>query len=105
MSPDPLKLQELVNRILSVTDTKKIILFGSAARGEMRPDSDIDVLVVIANGKNRRAVSGNIYKNLIGYGIPVDVIVATEQDLEKYGDNYSLVYFRALRDGKEIYAA
>lgn len=83
----------------------RIILFGSAARGEARPDSDIDVLVVIPEDRHTGQVEGDIYENLIGFGIPVDVIAATEAELEQYRDNFSLVYYPALREGREIYAA
>jgi hypothetical protein len=41
----------------------------------------------------------------MGLTTPVDVVVATEEDLRLYGDNFSLVYYFALKDGKEIYAA
>jgi hypothetical protein len=34
-----------------------------------------------------------------------DIIVATESDLRKYGDNFSLIYYPALREGREIYVA
>jgi predicted nucleotidyltransferase len=39
-------LNEIIRRIVDVAKPEKIILFGSAARGEMRPDSDIDLLVI-----------------------------------------------------------
>ena len=39
-------LEEVVRRVVSVAEPERIILFGSAARGEVRPDSDLDLLVV-----------------------------------------------------------
>ena len=39
-------LAEIVRRIRSVAKPRKIVLFGSRARGEHRPDSDIDLLVI-----------------------------------------------------------
>jgi predicted nucleotidyltransferase len=44
----------LVRRTVDIARPHKIILFGSAARGEMKPGSDIDVLVVVPNGVHRR---------------------------------------------------
>jgi predicted nucleotidyltransferase len=82
----------------------RIILFGSAARGEMGPNSDFDVLVVMPEGVHRRKTAQLIYRHLLGFGFATDVVVATESDLRKYGDNFSLVYYPALREGKEIYA-
>lgn len=96
--------RELIERILAVVHPLRVIMFGSAARGEMGPHSDVDVLVVVPEGVRRSKVEGDIYMKLIGYKLPVDVIVATEDDLTRYGDNWSLVYYPALREGVEIYA-
>jgi len=98
-------LEELVRRIREVVEPVRIILFGSAARGETGPDSDLDVLVVVPEGSDTHKVSGSIYRNLIGYGTAVDVIVVTEGNLKRYGDRIGLVYRPALREGREIYAA
>jgi len=46
-----------------------------------------------------------IYRHLIGLDAAVDVVVATESDLQQYGDSFSLVYYPALREGRAIYAA
>lgn len=105
MQPDETLLKELVERILAVVRPVRIILFGSAARGELKPDSDLDVLVVVPDNSDRRATARFIYRNLIGFDVAVDVVVATETDLRKYGDRYSLVYYPALREGRELYAA
>ncbi|NDJ18346.1 nucleotidyltransferase domain-containing protein [Myxacorys almedinensis] len=105
MKPDSPTIAELVQRIVAVANPVRIILFGSAAREEMTPDSDLDVLVVVPEGQHRRRTAGKIYMNLIGFGTPVDVVVATEDDLQRYGDNFSLVYYPVLREGKEVYAA
>ena len=50
MYPDPKILDDLVRRIVEVAHPRQIILFGSAARGDMGPQSDIDVLVVVPDG-------------------------------------------------------
>lgn len=102
---DPNVINELVRRIVEVVNPLRIILFGSAARGEMGADSDIDVLVVVPDHTPRRQTERQIYRNLIGFGRGTDVVVATESDLDQYGDNFSLVYYPALREGREIYAA
>jgi predicted nucleotidyltransferase len=105
MHPDANILDDLVRRILAVVQPRRIILFGSAARGDMRPDSDLDILVVVSDGTPRRQTAQIIYQNLIGLRAAVDVVVATESDLQQYGDNFSLVYYPALREGRAIYAA
>ena len=55
MHPDPQIIDDLVRRIVEVVHPRRIILFGSAARGDMGPDSDIDILVVVPDGTHRRA--------------------------------------------------
>lgn len=104
MKPNEQKLQELTERIVDAVHPLRIILFGSAARGEMGPNSDLDVLVVMSEGVHRRKTAQLIYRHLLGFGFATDVVVATESDLRKYGDNFSLVYYPVLREGKEIYA-
>ena len=96
--------RELIDRILAVVQPVRVILFGAAARGEMGPRSDVDVLVVVPEGFRRRDVAGKIYRNLIGYELAVDVVVATEDELARYGNNSGLVYYPALREGRNIYA-
>jgi len=97
-------LQEILARVLSVTRPEKVIVFGSAARGDAGPDSDIDLLV-IARVAHRRRTAQKIYRRLIGVGAAVDVIVATPGDLRKYGDRAGTIFPAALREGKVIYAS
>jgi predicted nucleotidyltransferase len=97
-------LQEVVRRIVAAVKPEKIILFGSAAREEMGPDSDLDFLV-IKSCKNRRKTARKIRRRLIGIGIPKDIIVATPEDIERYKDTIGLIYRPALKEGKVLYAA
>lgn len=99
------KLNELVTRIVDTVKPIRILLFGSVARREASDNSDIDVLVVVADGSHRRKIAQQIYRNLIGFGIAVDVVVATPADLQRYGNSPGLVYREVLRDGRELYAA
>lgn len=99
------QLKELVKRIVETSHPIRIILFGSTVRGDAGFESDIDVLVVVADGTHRRNTARNIYRSLAGFMVPVDVVVATVSDLEKYHDSPGLVYRGALREGKELYAA
>ncbi|MEO5371989.1 MAG: nucleotidyltransferase domain-containing protein [Magnetococcus sp. DMHC-1] len=83
----------------------RIILFGSAAREEMGPNSDLDLLVIMPNGVHRRQTARRVYRALRGMGISKDIIVATEQDLLDYGREPSLIIAPALAEGKELYHA
>ncbi len=97
-------LQQIVRRIVEVVSPEKILLFGSAARGEMGPDSDIDLLIV-KDVPHRRRAAQEIRRHLRGVLVPVDLIVATPGDLEEYKDTIGLIYRPALREGKVVYAA
>jgi predicted nucleotidyltransferase len=103
--PDRLVLDELVKRTVEAARPLRIVLFGSAARGEMGPDSDVDILVVVRDGVHRRRTAQAIYKGLRGIGFAKDVVVATESDIRRFGENPSLVFRSALSQGKEIYHA
>ncbi len=96
---------DLVKRIVEAVAPVRIILFGSTARGEAGRYSDVDVLVVVEEGLHRRRSAQFIYRRLLGFGVPVDVVVATPSDLEQYGDSPGLVYREAMREGRELYAA
>ena len=95
-------LNEIIRRIVEVAQPEKIILFGSAVRGEMGPNSDLDLLVV-KSGAHRRRLAQDIYMNLFGVGQAVDVIVVTPKDIERYGDAIGLIIEPALREGRVIY--
>ncbi len=101
----PGTLGEIVRRIVEVAQPDRIILFGSAARGEIGPDSDIDLLVVKSGVSHRRHLEGEIYLRLGGIGVGVDVIVATPEDVEYLKDRVGSIIRPALREGREIYAA
>ena len=96
-------LVEVVRRIVQVAHPEKIILFGSAARHEMGPQSDLDLMVVARPGTHRRRLAQLIYQGMIGVGHPVDVVVVTPEDLQRYGQALGLVIEPALREGKVVY--
>jgi uncharacterized protein len=105
MSPDPAVLQELVRRVVDSVHPLRIILFGSAARGEMGPNSDLDALVVVTDQSDCRAVNKVLARKLRGLGYATDIVVVRQGDLDHYGSNRYLVLHTALSEGKELYRA
>ena len=97
-------LNEIIRRIVEVAQPEKIILFGSAARGEMGPNSDLDLLV-ITSCPHRRKLAMTLYESVGGLGCPVDIIVVTPEDVQRYGRSPALVIEPALREGRVVYAA
>lgn len=78
-------------------------MFGSYARGEAGPDSDLDLLVVVKDVAHPRQESTRIRRALRGLLVPIDVIVATPEHLERYRDSPGLIYGPALREGQVLY--
>ena len=98
-------LQEIVNRVLSVTSPHKIILFGSAAAGQMTPDSDIDLLTVKSSVNDNRRESREIRASLDGLGKPFDVFV---MDMERFEESKSVIgglAYPANKYGRIVYEA
>ncbi len=98
-------LDKIVRRIVKVAKPEKIIMFGSAVRGEMGRNSDVDLLVIKKGKYHRGRLTGRIYTHMHGVGQAVDIIVVTPEDVERYKDSYALVIYPALREGKVVYAA
>jgi predicted nucleotidyltransferase len=99
------KLREIINRINDVAHPERIIMFGSAARGEMDQDSDIDLLVIKGGEYNQNKLTKEIYINMIGIEQSVDVILATPEQVEKYKDINYLIIAPALKEAQEVYHA
>ncbi len=98
-------IDQLVKSVVEAVQPLKIILFGSAARDNTTPDSDVDLLVVMPEGIHRRETARYLYKHLGETGIPVDILVATPNDLKRHKNNIGLIYRTVLQEGKEVYAA
>ncbi|OQY31165.1 MAG: hypothetical protein B6I38_06260 [Anaerolineaceae bacterium 4572_5.1] len=102
-SPDTKTLNEITRRIVKVAKPQRVLLFGSAARGEFTPDSDLDMLVIVNEPVHRRRMAQEIYRNLHGVGVAVDVIVATLKDVQIYGKKSGTILKPALEEGRVLY--
>ena len=98
-------LDRVVSRLVDALHPRRIVLFGSAARGEMGPHSDYDLMVVMADGTHRGETSKKAYRALWGTGTAVDIVVVTEHDVAVCGDDPFYVLHDALTDGVELYRA
>lgn len=98
-------LHSIVRKIVDSVNPIKIILFGSKSRGNENQESDYDILVIMPEGTHRRNTSKLLYKKIADTGLPVDIIVATPNDIEKHKNNIGLIYRSILVEGKELYAA
>jgi predicted nucleotidyltransferase len=92
----------MIDNIIERTAPRSVILFGSYARGDATPDSDVDLLVVFDHVTSHRTAA--VYRTLTGRKLPVDVVVATPDQLERWRDVVGLIFRPALRDGIVAYA-
>lgn len=96
-------LEQIIQRIVDVAQPERIILFGSAARGDMGSHSDVDLLVVKSGEFDQSRLVGDIYLHLHGVGQAVDVLVVIPEQVERYQHTHCLIIAPALREGKEVY--
>ena len=94
---------EIVRRILTVARPDRIILFGSAARGEMDGDSDIDLLVLEAEPENTREEGYNLRRAIGDLAYPFDVIVIPTERFEATKNLIGGIAYPAHKDGQVIY--
>ena len=105
MGVDETLLNEVVRRVLTVARPDRIILFGSAATGQMTHDSDIDLLVVEPEPANARDRSVKIRRALGDVQFPVDIIVMSRERFEETKDIIGGLAYPAHKYGRVLYEA
>jgi predicted nucleotidyltransferase len=96
-------IREIVRRITAVARPERVILFGSAATGQMTRDSDVDLLVLEADIADARQEALRIRAALAGLPSPFDVIVMTSERFEETRGVIGGIAWPASRYGKVIY--
>jgi len=96
-------IDEMVARLVTQFHPLRVILFGSWARGDATADSDVDLLVVMPSGTHTRKAAVAMMSALRHADAAKDVVVATPETLERYGDSPGMVYDSALREGLVLY--
>ena len=105
LSPKLAKIaDEVTRRILETVQPQRVLLFGSSVHGKFTKDSDLDVLVIVRGPVHRRHLAQKINRNLHGIEMPVDIVVATEEDVAQYGDKFGTILRPALMEGQVLYA-
>lgn len=103
VEPAQVVIATMVQRIVEQFRPDKVILFGSHARGTAGSDSDADLLVIMPVCGSRRKLAARIDAALAGIGLPKDIVLATPDEVEAYGDMIGTVLRAALRQGKVLY--
>lgn len=96
-------IQVMTERIVAGFAPERIILFGSQARGDAGPRSDIDLLVVFSEVPDKRQAAIRIRQALADLPAAKDVFITTPQEIQQRGDLVGSVLRPALREGKVLY--
>lgn len=110
MTMDPMRrgealeeIERMVGRIVEGFDPQKIILFGSYARGTSGPDSDVDLLIIMNVMGSKKDITIQIDRALIDRRLPLDIVVVTPEDVERYRGLVGNVIRPALKEGRVLY--
>jgi len=98
------EIQDLVRKIVARFDPEQIILFGSNARGESGPDSDVDLLVVMPAKKSKRRLAIEIGVAVNQIRVAKDIIVTTPEEFAWRKEIPGTIERPAYLEGKVLYA-
>ena len=80
----------------------QVILFGSHARGEATPNSDVDILVVEPEVTNEARESVRLHRTLRDLRMPADVIVVSRDYAERWREVRGGLVHAALSQGRVL---
>jgi len=97
-------LDEITKRLAESIHPERIYLFGSHAAGNPDDDSDVDLLAVVRDtDKSTREITIEGRKSLWDLQIPLDLIVCTEKQFNRYGQVKNTIMNEALCEGRIVY--
>lgn len=100
---DETLITEAGRRLAAAAPGARVILFGSRARGDARPDSDLDLLVIEPGEvTKRRAESARLRRELRGLEVALDVIVVSAKHVEDWAEVPGTMVNEALREGRVL---
>ena len=98
---DELTIRSAINLLLKAAPRGSlVILFGSHARGQARPDSDLDFLVVEPKPQSEPNEAVRLRKALGGLPAAVDILVASKETFLYWMETPNTIYYRAAKEGK-----
>ncbi len=97
------QINEIINRIVKNYLPEKIILFGSYAYGEPKENSDLDLLLVKDSNIPRYRRGREVRKFLRGLKVPIDLIVYTNEEIQKWSNVKTAFITNIIKKGKILY--
>jgi predicted nucleotidyltransferase len=97
------QIDKAVEILVREASPEKIILFGSHSRGENRPDSDVDFLVIEPEPVDRHKEMVRLRRALSPMRIPVDIVVKGAHMVREWGEVPGSFLYNALREGRMVY--
>jgi predicted nucleotidyltransferase len=82
---------------------EQIVVFGSHARAQANPDSDLDLLVIEPTVENRAREMVRLRRALRSLRVPVDVLVYSRAEVDRWGSQPGTALYWALREGRVVY--
>jgi len=97
------EIKQIVRRIVGKFHPEKIILFGSYARGDAGPDSDLDLLIVMPVDGSKRRRRVEIRMALHDFSIPKDILLSTPEEFAWRKNIVGTMEYPASREGKVLH--
>ena len=95
-------IDEAGRRLAAAAPGARVILFGSHARGEAGPDSDVDLLVVEPHVDDQFAEIVRLQRVLAPLRLPADVVVLSAEHVHDWGEVENTMLRDALREGRVL---
>lgn len=96
-------ISTMVDRIVRGFQPSRVVLFGSHARGAATEWSDVDLLVILPNGTDKRDSAIEIRRTLGDLPVCKDIVVATPEEVARRGHMVGTLLRSALLEGKVLY--
>lgn len=95
---------DIVSTVAMACDPERVLLFGSVARGDDGPDSDLDLMVVLSSiDYSKRHELGAKLRLVTPPLVPVQIFVTDLRECKRRRDVIGSMHYWPLREGRDVY--